>query len=804
MKIHPSLILSFALLLPPALYIGFRAPKDAPSRVPTSQYDLGHSDAIKVKNDRLMNWVDRKSHDLSGWLSRRGEAGGPPDYIDFYIPDHMVKLNPSVAEAKVAAATKELYDEYFPPHDPSSYVGTFFESGHPYIQTKRGPYQWNSMEAAGMEDPKLFKEAVATLVKNGIKSFRLGPNLHQVEIGNAQSWQPFIEKLEVIWRYGGTPTVSIAFFPSLKKWEIKNSDGSIDYNQSYLLNPAWPKDMGRLTEDMMGLIWKKASALEGELGRKVNVVINGVNEPETLAGFNRHFWHGAHANWSSPEKLRFYIPSVIHIGEANVEMRLAVEKSAGERRVLFMHNEAMTPEYYPSHTGGGRFAVSKFMLGDRIITEGDFEQLLNEPLGDLQQRLMGKAKLDEVEWAFKEYVFGSWNNSSQKQEQARLDLVSRFQRLKNLHRKLLAATGKTMKTDNMLHLDYYYQTEFIPNKNLDDLTTELSANHGQRLKEIIGVERDEAFVAIVKNAAAGSAGDLPPEGPKGAVLDLSSYRTRQEIPFAQLLQLKDRVLLERLIGLRREYDMNDEEPYRSRQIIIGLRPLESQLYRTDHLLDLAATNNGELLKKALGTRLPELVMTKILKAAKKTGTEFSAEELSVFMRKEVLSPDADKNIRHVLEKNGHAVFNDLFGLKREFLIGFEPQHYARQIKAGIRYGFYTIFLDYVKELRVYAAGVGESGTPFYIFAPLLHDQVMMEYAMALKNGIYGTQYSFGPAVDTRGWAKGPLSFHYQDDHAVNPSGILQIKDGNLKLRGHENGQWMPQFVNPFFDSIRNQ
>ena len=42
-------------------------------------------------------------------------------------------------------------------------------------------------------------------------------------------------------------------------------------------------------------------------------------------------------------------------------------------------------------------------------------------------------------------------------------------------------------------------------------------------------------------------------------------------------------------------------------------------------------------------------------------------------------------------------------------------------------------------------GVGESGTPFYVFAPMLHDQMLMDYAAALKAGVFGTQYALGPA-----------------------------------------------------------
>jgi hypothetical protein len=802
MKFKPFL-LSFALLIPPVAYLSFYGSTEvAQHRGPSAFGGLSHQQDTRIKNAKILRWADKKSSDLSDWLDRRGENGGPPEWLDWYIPEKMVKLNLTEDEAKVAAATKELYDTYFPPSDPSSYIGTFFESGHPYILTKRGPYQWNSLKAAGLEEPGMFKSAVSILSKQGIKSYRLGPNIHEVDLGQPETWKPFVDKLEIIWREGGTPTISVAFFPSLKKWEVTNEKGEVDYFKSYLLNPKWPTDMGKLAEEMMTEVWERAEKVEVDLGHKVNVVINGINEPETLAGFNRQFWHGATPNWSSPEKNRAYIPSVIHIGEANVQIRRAVEKTAKGRRVLFMHNEAMTPDYYPSHVGGGRYAVSKFMLGDDIVINGDFEALLNEDLGNLKSRLFKKEKRNEVEWALKEYVFSNWNKSDRDQESARADLIQKFQRLKNAHAALKAETGKTMKTDNMLHLDYYYQTEFVPNKDIEELTTELAANNGEKLKEVLDVDSDEAFLKMLQYAGTNSDGDLPPEGPKGAKIDLSAFKSVKEIDLGKMLRIKDRVLLERLIGLRRDYHMSDEDPYKDRQLKIGLRPLESQLYRTDHFLDKVSANNGELLKKSIGVASDDLVDI-IKKAAKKTRTEINEEDLKVFKRIEINMAEANRKIRGILEANGHAIFNELFGLERQFKNGFEPQHYARQIRAGIRYGFYSLFLDYVKELKLYAAGVGESGTPFYVFAPLLHDQVMMEYALALKNGIYGTTYNFGPGVDTRGWAKGPLSFHYDDDHEVNPSGILMIKDGKLKFRGMEpDGKWMPQFVDPLFEALK--
>jgi hypothetical protein len=705
-------------------------------------------------NAKIDQWYEEKSSSLRDWLTHRGENGGPPDFLDFYLEQDDVNLDATDSEMRVALETKKLYDEVM----PNTFIGTFFESGHPYIETKRGPYQWDSMAASGMKDPELFEEAISKLTKLGIKSFRLGPNIHEVSAEKPESWNPFVDKIETIWDHGATPIISVAFFPSLKKWQVKDENGKVDYQKSYLLHKDWPRDMGQLSYVMMEKIWERAKKFEAR-GKKVTVVINPVNEPETLAGFNRHFWHGAYANWSSPEKLRYYIPSVIQIAKTNVEIRRAVELASPGQRILFMHNEAMTPEYYPSHNGGGRFAVSKLMLGDDVLMKADLEGLMKVHPDSLERPL----KKNELSWMLKEYIFGSWNKSEDQRLKAKKEILASLSELKALHHSL-SEFGKTMKTDNMLHLDYYYQTEFIPNKKIPELAKELAANDGEFLAKILGVKSKAELHRFIREAAAGNEGDLPPEGPKGV-----TFKFDAEDDLEEVLSRDDYVLIERLIGLRRDYDFKNEEPYLSRQKELGIKDAKGQIYRLDVYLDKLLADDGKLLVEY-------------------TGRKYTREEL-----------DAD----------GRKLFHDIIGAERELLIGFEPQHYARQIKAGIRYGFYSIFMDYVKTLRLYTVGVGESGTPFYIFAPLLHDQVMMEYARALRNGLYGTQYSFGPAVDTRGWAKAPLGLHYEDDHELNPSGLLTIKTDKsgsrtLKFRGDENtgSEWAKIFVNPLLEKMK--
>jgi hypothetical protein len=753
----------------------------AEQRSPASEFSQIHRLSTNAANARLLGWLERKSDSLNDWMSKRGKPDGPPDFIDFYIPKSRAQLTGPVGEeVQIAKRSKELFDEYFPPSDPSSFIGTFFESGNPYIQTQRGPYQWDSIKASEMSDPALFLEAVTTLKKAGIKSMRIGPNLFELDPANSKSWDPFIDKIEVMWRNGVTPTISVAFFPSLKRWEKKSADGKIDYENSYLLHPQFPKDMGRLTTGMMTELWKRASIVEKDLGHRVNLMVNPINEPETLAGFNRHFWHGAHANWGDPETMKFYVPSVIQIAKANVEIRLAVEALSNGRRILFAHNEAMTPVYYPSHQGGGRFAVSKFMLGDDVVLKADLDELERMNLTDLKVKVSEEG--NELLWAMNKFIFGEWNKTAKDQEEARLFIVKEFQALKDLHLSLLTNTKKTMKTDNILLVDYYYQTEYILPQEVEKIMTDLSLNQGEKLRELLDVKTDEGFFEMLKKAATVNEADLPPQGPKGSLIPFN-YKKLEDVNFKDLLSQNDFVVLERLVGLRREFQFNDQAPFETRQRRAGFKSLSSQLYRLDGFIDEAVKNNGKGLQDILGV---------------KTHAEMWA------MINAIKPVDQNDSLSAILNANGQEIFKTLLGIKREFLLGFEPQHYARQIRAGIRHGFHKFMIEYVNATRLFAAGVGESGTPFFTFSPLLHDQVMMEYASALKSGIYGTQYSFGPAVDTRGWAKAPLGLHYDDDHEINPSGLLKIDPATEDTKPALNIRpWPEKFITPLFKGLQN-
>lgn len=777
----------------------------------------------EVANRKILNWLKEKETNLTGWMATRSQPGGIPDYLDYHLVKSPMPLSPLSEQEKVTAArTKELYDQYFPRTELSSYVGTFFESGNPHVNTRRGPHQWDSHKVMGLDDLDVFEGVVKKVVSSGVKSIRIGPNLFDIKTGGLQSWQRFVEKIDVIWEAGGTPTISVAFFPSLERWKVKGADGKVDESQSFLLNPKWPSEMAEMTKDMMDLLNVKSDMYEKRTGKKARFAINPINEPETLAGFNRQFWHGAYANWSSPLLMKYYVPSVIAIAKANVAIRQAVEEKSQGKRILFMHNEAMTPTYYPSHKGPGRFAVSKFMLGDDQILKTDFNTYFSKPLSDLKSEISAAAQagtMTEVQWALKEYVFGSWNTTAQMQQAALKDLVNRFNDLKSAHLGLAEKTGKTVKTDNMLWVDYYYQTEFILNRPVSTLVKQLAANDGALLKSVLDV-KDEATVlrmmrtavldskrrmpylnipemgavaALFKgvNLAKVNMNDLDKEIAKMPAVDLS------QVGFQNILSAEDNFLFYSLIGIRNAYTYANDDLTKARRAKFPL--FRGEVKRTDELLESLLAKKGQKLRSVLNVKNDQQLMNVLLAAANDTRAGGKAVALT-----------GNESLREILNKDERKVLERLFGMSREQLLGFEPQHYARHIRLGIRDGFYKFAMEYVNNLRLHTIGVGESGTPFYVFAPLLHDQVMMEYASVLRSGVYGTQYAFGPAVDTRGWAKGPLSEHVLDDNEINPSGAFSIvKEGNVtkiipRSFDPKKPGWVQNFLSDFFNGMRNK
>lgn len=612
---------------------------------------------------------------------------------------------------------------------------------------------------------------------------RIGPNLHEIEMGRPASWDPFIEKIEKMWENEISPTVTMAFFPSLKRWEKLNVDGSIDQEHSYLLHPDFAHDMGQMTEEFMTRVMARKALFErnNPTKRKPRIAINGVNEPETFAGFNRQFWHGDYANWFSPLMNKFYIPSIINIAKANVQIRLAIERSTHEA-ILFMYNEAMTTDEYISHRGGGRFAVSKFMLGDDVLMKSNFD----ESFQSFSERIKDKPTHNEMDWALKAFTFGSWNEgSSEKQQMAYEQLIGEFKQLRDLHKSL--PDGKTMKTNTYLALDYN-QTEAIPKKEIPVFLKEVSANHGQKLKEILGALDDEKFLDMMK-AASENREDL-----EGKVKIPFNYKNREDVPFEKVLSDMDSELLSRLVGFKRQFELSSDPEHKARQTEAGLLASAAPLESTDSLVAKMSADDGQELQRIMGLKSKEELLYALQRIGRDNSDGQGTSEFGLH-----------ESVEEILSKNGRLILNRTFGLKRHFKVGFEPQHYARQMRAGMRDGFYKFLMDYTNALGIRVVGVGESGTPYHNLAPLLHDQHMMSLASAGQSGLYLAMYNIGSTTNTVGWEYSPMALPAAMDQVVNPSGIFNIPvEGQpVTLMQNKDGSlWFRQFAQPFEADIK--
>src|SRR3954463_7974357 len=72
-------------------------------------------------NRRLLGWLEGKRRWAGDLIARRGAPDGPPDAVDFHLADEGAIALAAMTdeEARVARETKALYDEVFPPDDPS-------------------------------------------------------------------------------------------------------------------------------------------------------------------------------------------------------------------------------------------------------------------------------------------------------------------------------------------------------------------------------------------------------------------------------------------------------------------------------------------------------------------------------------------------------------------------------------------------------------------------------------------------------------------------------------------------------------
>jgi hypothetical protein len=100
-----------------------------------------------------------------------------------------------------------------------------------------------------------------------------------------------------------------------------------------------------------------------------------------------------------------------------------------------------------------------------------------------------------------------------------------------------------------------------------------------------------------------------------------------------------------------------------------------------------------------------------------------------------------------------------------------PEEYGRQRKQGLRYGFDAVTRDYFEHYPM-PMMVTETGTPYYGYGHLWHDQMLTEAATLVESGLPLLGYTMFPVIDTFGW-QCALSCH-GGDVGVDTGGLSDL------------------------------
>lgn len=741
---------------------------------------------------------------------RNRESGWPSDL--YFKTQKVYKPVWTQEQLEIAEDTQKAIDELKP-----AKTGTFGESANLMVQTKNGDYRWDELGLSGLNDPQNVKDLLDLSLKNEITDIRIGLNLAEIDVNRPETMNRFINTYLVpMWERGMFPIVVLDWFANMEVLETKNADGSTNHERSFLNNPRYVDHREKLADMASKKIFAAMDAFDTENAKKPaaarvrpsRIAFNNINETHTKAAFERHFWHRAKfsgVTWGSHDLQRLYIPGVIHIGRAAVRMRAAVERNRKGRTVLFIHNEAMTPAYYPTHDGYLQFAVSRMVMGDAVFTDADYAALAKEPLDQLRVRLdqteqHRKAQgenLTELEGMLKLFVFGSWNDTPQKREAARAELVKMLAGYQNDVRKLKSEFKLTMRHRTIFMADYYQQSEFVSPKPVPELARDLAKNQGEGLKRALELD-DQKLVDRLRDAARTA------EARTGVKI-WGGWNHRAEIDFDRLLTVEDAIMMDLLIGFRyANWSKRSEPDLVQRQQRVGLdksldafEKAKGDEYRADEFLNDLLKDDAKKLRMALDVKNDVELVQALEKAAKDTRDGGR-----------VLSISNAESIRDILNKDSRRILMRLFGLKAERFIGFLPPHYPIQINAGIREGFFPIFVRYAKVMGVAHVGIGESGTPYYPWAERVHTQMAMSASFAARLGFTFVSYHRGPWVNTIGWSPGPLDGDLKTNGAINESGIFKFeKKANGRFEyslmnwpGKE--PWDTLFSRPLHEALR--
>ncbi len=737
---------------------------------PTAKETSDHTADVRKANTLLNGVLADEVRGLKHYLPKRGQADGPNEDFDMYIPGKSIKnsVRPQTREEMARdKATFELAMKYYGHQGDKRFLGTFIESGSPVADG----YQWNTQRWAGLMVPSLRKRALDKAKSDGILNIRFGVNLQDLDVRKPESAQTIVDICEEMWARGISPTLAVLFFPSLKQWEVLDENGRVDAMKSYLQNSDFPKDAGRLAEFVLRRVKLAADRFNAENAKRpaharlpeALVAINPANEAETLAGFNGQFWHGALAPWGDRNAMNSYVPATINIAEATVEIRSAVSRVFGDQRILFVENPAMTTKDYPSHQGDLQMSVNKLILGDDDLMKANFKKLREEPIEALRVRFedaKSKGRTNVVEASILKYIDCLIYSDATKKEEARLAIILKFEHLRRSHLGYEKQSGKVAKTDALLMLDYYQQSEFRLPRPISEIVHELSIHHGAALKDILEVKDDKTLLNVLRERTQQA------EQVTGQKL-WNDFQSVNEIDFKALLTAEDGAVLDKLIGLRREWYTEKEPLFVERRNAIGFKMADfdgNDEKRDDALLQRLVEKDSALLKKALGVATDG----ELRKILRETGHQVQAGVDPVDV--------ADhESIRDILSKDRRRIMRRLFGLRAEIRTGFLPPHYARQIRAGLREGFANTYVSYINELGIRVGGIGEMGTPYYPWGGMVIKQMILELTRASHEAnFYIVRVDAGPMVGTIGWMAGPLVGNIKTNNKRASDGVYKL------------------------------
>lgn len=768
---------------------GYAAPK-----APSDQDKAEHRASVQEANQLLNGFFEEEKAGLRHYLPRRGTPEGPAEHYDIHIPSRTTRTQipeASLEDMTRDRATHQLANEYYSHQGDDRYVGTFIESG--------SPGQWNTQRWAGITISSLRQKAFDAARANGIRNIRFGVNLQNLDLRKPESASLVTDICRDAWSRGISVTLAMLFFPNLTRWETHNPDGTIDAYRSYLLHPNFAKDAGAISEFVLRQVKKAGDQFNAQNAAEIaagrlpvaRIAVNPVNEAETLAGFTGQFWHGALAKWNDPNAMRSYVPATVNIARAALAVRQAVYSVYGKERILFYENPAMTTSNYPSHQGDLQMAVNKFILGDEDLMDANYAQLRIEPLESIRARFeAGKSKghINVVEASILKYAMVPANVSAGERERAKEEIVARLKGLRDAHVGYTRRTSLTAKTDTMLMLDYYAQSEFVLPRPVPVMVQELSANHGALLRYVLGVESDAAFMTVLRDRALGL------EALVGHKI-WRDYQRVTDIPFVEFLTLEDGLMFDKMIGLKNEWNLRPEQEFAERRARTGLK-FESfgdgDEKRSDAFLNALLANGEARLRIALNAKNDKDLLKQFRMAAK-----------DVRFGGGVVQFASGESIRSILNADGRAIMNRLFGLQRSRITGYLPPHYGRQTRAEIRRGFYETFIHYVSELGVRVGGIGETGSPYFPWGDMVAMQMVLELVEAADVlNFYIVRADIGPMIGTVGWQDGPLVGTLKENGRRGADGILNLIRNGPRDFSYQLSAW--QNARPFFEVFKQK